>query len=75
MEMKKQSHVFSEDDPFSRVRRSMLYACGWTYEEIKRPFVAVVNTYNEMHPGHMHLKTLAERVTPSVKLLSRSIRN
>jgi dihydroxy-acid dehydratase len=67
MDMKKHSRVFSDDDPFSMVRRSMLYACGWTHEEIKRPLVAVVNTYNEMHPGHMHLKTLAERVKAGVR--------
>jgi dihydroxy-acid dehydratase len=27
----------------------------------QRPQVAVVNTYNEMHPGHIHLRTLAEQ--------------
>ncbi len=68
MKMKRQSSVFSDDDPFSMIRRSILYACGWTYQEIKRPFVAVVNTYNEMHPGHAHLKTLAERVKAGVRL-------
>ena len=67
MDMKKHSRVFADDDPLSMVRRSMLYACGWTYEEIQRPLVAVVNTYNEMHPGHMHLKTLAERVKAGVR--------
>ncbi len=45
----------------------MLYACGLTYEEIKRPLVAVVNTFNEMHPGHMHLRALAERVKAGVR--------
>ena len=67
MDMKKHSRVFSDDDPLSMLRRSMLYACGWTHEEIKRPLVAVVNTYNEMHPGHMHLKTIAERVKAGVR--------
>ncbi len=67
MDTKKHSRVFSDDDPLSMVRRSMLYACGWTHEEIKRPLVAVVNTYNEMHPGHMHLKTIAERVKAGVR--------
>jgi dihydroxy-acid dehydratase len=67
MDTKKHSHVFSDDDPLSMVRRSILYACGVTHEEIKRPLVAVVNTYNEMHPGHMHLKTLAERVKAGVR--------
>lgn len=67
MDFKKQSHVYSDDDPFSMMRRSMLYACGWTYSEIKRPFVAIVNTFNEMHPGHMHLRTLAERAKAGVR--------
>jgi dihydroxy-acid dehydratase len=67
MDTKKHSNVFSDDDPLSMLRRSMLYACGWTHEEIKRPLIAVVNTYNEMHPGHMHLKTLAERVKAGVR--------
>jgi len=67
MDTKKHSHVFSDDDPLSMVRRSILYACGVTHGEIKRPLVAVVNTYNEMHPGHMHLKTLAERVKAGVR--------
>jgi dihydroxy-acid dehydratase len=67
MDTKKHSHVFSDNDPLSMVRRSILYACGVTHEEIKRPLVAVVNTYNEMHPGHMHLKTLADRVKAGVR--------
>lgn len=67
MYLKHKSNVFSEDDPLSMVRRSMLYATGLTYREIKRPLVAIVNTYNEMHPGHMHLRTLAERVKAGVR--------
>ncbi len=67
MGLKDRSKVFSDDDPLSMVRRSMLYATGLTYREIKRPLVAVVNTYNEMHPGHMHLKTLAERIKAGVR--------
>jgi len=61
------SHVFSDNDPLSMVRRSMLYACGWNYHEIKHPFVAIVNTYNEMHPGHQHLRAIAERVKAGVR--------
>jgi dihydroxyacid dehydratase/phosphogluconate dehydratase len=41
MEGKRRSRVFSDPDPLSCIRRSMLYACGLTYEEIKRPLVAV----------------------------------
>jgi len=64
---KEKSYVFSDNDALSMVRRSMLYACGWNYSEIKRPFVAIVNTYNEMHPGHQHLRAIAERVKGGVR--------
>ncbi len=67
MEYKKNSRVFSDDDPQSLVRRSMFYACGLTHEEMKRPIVAVVNTFNEMHPGHMHLRTIADRVKAGIR--------
>ena len=65
--MKEKSRVFSDNDVLSQLRRAMLYACGLTFDEIKRPFVAVVNTFNEMHPGHMHLRSLAERVKAGVR--------
>jgi dihydroxy-acid dehydratase len=67
MGLKDKSKVFSDDDPQSLVRRSMLYACGLTYKEIKSPIIAVVNTYNEIHPGHMHLRTLADRVKAGIR--------
>ncbi len=67
MDPKQNSRRFSDDDPLAMIRRSMLYACGFTHEEIKRPFVAVVNTFNELHPGHMHLRGIAERVKAGVR--------
>jgi dihydroxyacid dehydratase/phosphogluconate dehydratase len=48
---KEMSSVYSGDDPLSMIRRTWLYATGMTYDEIKKPFVAVANTYAEMHPA------------------------
>ncbi|MBQ2615479.1 MAG: dihydroxy-acid dehydratase, partial [Synergistaceae bacterium] len=31
-------------------------------EDMKKPLVAVVNSYSEIVPGHMHLKDLAEQI-------------
>ena len=42
--------------------RSLLKACGYTDEEINRPFIGVVNSFTEVVPGHIHLNTLAEAV-------------
>ncbi len=48
--------------------RSLLYALGLTREEIKRPLVGVVNSANEIVPGHIHLHTVAEAVKAGVRL-------
>ena len=40
-------------------RTSFLLAMGRTREEIARPFVGVVNSQNELVPGHVHLDEIA----------------
>jgi dihydroxy-acid dehydratase len=45
------------------VRRDwLLHSMGHTEESIKRPWVAVVNSWSEMNPGHYHLRELAQAV-------------
>ncbi len=46
--------------------RSLLKACGYTDEEIERPFIGVVNSFTEVVPGHVHLNTLSEAVKKGV---------
>jgi dihydroxy-acid dehydratase len=46
--------------------RSLLKACGYTDEEINRPFIGVVNSFTEVVPGHIHLNTLAEAVKKGI---------
>jgi dihydroxy-acid dehydratase len=64
---KERSSVYSGDDPLAMIRRTMLYATGITYDEIKKPFVAIANTYTEIHPGHAHLRSIVERVKAGVR--------
>ena len=40
--------------------RSLLYALGYTKEELERPLIGVVCSYNEIVPGHMNLDKIAE---------------
>lgn len=47
--------------------RSLLYALGLTEEEIMRPIVGVVSSYNEIVPGHMHLDKIAQAVKDGVR--------
>ncbi|MCR4601696.1 MAG: dihydroxy-acid dehydratase [Clostridia bacterium] len=42
--------------------RSLLNALGMTEEEIKKPMVGIVCSYNEIVPGHMNLDKIAEAV-------------
>jgi len=39
--------------------RALLYALGIGKEEMNRPFIGIANSWNEMHPGHKHLRELA----------------
>ena len=47
--------------------RSLLYALGLTEEEMKRPIIGVVSSYNEIVPGHMHLDKIADAVKAGVR--------
>ncbi|MBP1758408.1 MAG: dihydroxy-acid dehydratase [Firmicutes bacterium] len=47
--------------------RSLLYALGLTEEELSRPLVGVVNSYNEIVPGHMNLDKITEAVKAGVR--------
>ncbi len=44
--------------------RSLLNALGMTKDEIKKPMVGIVSSYNEIVPGHMNL----DKITEAVKL-------
>ena len=47
--------------------KSLLYALGYTDEELERPLVGVVCSYNEVVPGHMHLDKLAQAVKDGIR--------
>lgn len=48
--------------------RSLLYGLGMTREEMNRPLVGVVNSANEVVPGHAHLHTIAKAVKDGVRV-------
>ncbi len=47
--------------------RSLLYALGFTDEELERPLVGIVSSYNEVVPGHMNIDKIAEAVKAGVR--------
>lgn len=48
--------------------RSLLYAMGYTKEELDRPLIGVVSAYSEVVPGHIHLDKISEAVKAGVRL-------
>ncbi len=46
--------------------RSLLKADGITDEEMKRPFIAVINSRNDIIPGHTNLDKIAEAVKAGI---------
>ena len=48
--------------------RSLFYAMGYTKEELNRPLIGIVNSQNEIIPGHFHLDTIAEAAKMGVAM-------
>jgi len=46
--------------------RSLMKAAGYTDWEIERPWIGVANAYNQIIPGHVHLKRIVEAVRAGV---------
>lgn len=42
--------------------RALLYSTGLDTEDLKKPMVAIVNSFTEMVPGHIHLREIADFV-------------
>lgn len=48
--------------------RSIFKSLGYTDEEIMRPIIGIVNSANELIPGHMHLDSIAEAVKAGIRI-------
>ena len=66
IDLKKRSNTIFEvvkDTPFRYVASGIIQGLGLEEKEIQeKPFIGVVNTWNEVNPGHKHLRDLAEAV-------------
>ncbi len=49
-------------------QRSLFNALGFTKEEMERPLVGIVSSYNEIVPGHMNIDKLVEAVKLGVAM-------
>ncbi len=48
--------------------RSLFHALGFTEEEMKKPLIGIVSSYNEIVPGHMNLDKIVEAVKMGVAM-------
>lgn len=56
-----------KEGPTRAAHRSLLRALGIDELEMKRPFIAVVNSKSDYIPGHMHLDKIAEQVKAGIR--------
>ena len=54
--------------PQNAAHRSLYHALGITGEELDRPMVGIVSSYNEIVPGHMNLDKITEAVRMGVAM-------
>jgi dihydroxy-acid dehydratase len=47
-------------------QRAALYGVGCTKEDLDKPFIGIINSYNEIFPGHAHLGSIAQRVKEGI---------
>ncbi|HHU75102.1 MAG TPA: dihydroxy-acid dehydratase [Clostridiales bacterium] len=48
--------------------RSLFNALGFTKEELRKPFIGIVSSYNEIVPGHMNLDKIVDAVKLGVAM-------
>ncbi|MHA1194641.1 MAG: dihydroxy-acid dehydratase [Promethearchaeota archaeon] len=56
-----------DNDLLKTYERALFHTCGFTSEDLKKPRVAIVNSWNEINPGHIHLRKLSEFVKKGVR--------
>jgi len=54
-------------DPVLAYKRALLRGCGYSYQDLVKPLIAIVNSWNEINPGHIHLRKLSEFVKDGVR--------
>jgi dihydroxy-acid dehydratase len=53
-------------DVSSAPKRSLMKAMGYSDEQMAKPLIGIVNSFNEVVPGHIHLKDIARAVKDGV---------
>jgi dihydroxy-acid dehydratase len=65
--MEKRSDILHRGDARA-ANRALLRSLGLTDKDFDKPFIGIVNTWTEINPGHIHLRTLAEAAKSGVRM-------
>ncbi len=58
----------SQIAPYTRaILKGHLCSCGMEYSNMGKPMIAIANSWNEVVPGHVHLRELADRVKAGIE--------
>ena len=60
-------NTYTEGEEFAP-QRSLFNALGFTKEEMQKPLVGIVSSYNEIVPGHMNIDKVVEAVKMGVAM-------
>jgi dihydroxy-acid dehydratase len=47
--------------------KSHLLACGWSYDDLSKPIIAIANSWNEFNHGHIPQREIAEKVKEGIR--------
>ncbi|MCD6218904.1 dihydroxy-acid dehydratase [Candidatus Calescamantes bacterium] len=47
--------------------RSLLFALGISRKDLEKPFIGIANSWNEIVPGHIHLKNISQAVREGIR--------
>ncbi len=50
-------------------RNALLYAMGRSDEEVRRPVIGIINSWNEMNPGHFPFKDVISKIKDTINSL------
>ncbi|HSR10997.1 MAG TPA: dihydroxy-acid dehydratase [Thermodesulfobacteriota bacterium] len=64
--MEKRSDIIVRGDARA-ANRALLRSLGLNSSDFDKPFIGVINTWTEMNPGHVHLRTLAEAAKTGIR--------
>ena len=65
--MEKRSDILHRGDERA-ANRALLRSLGLTDADFEKPFIGVINTWTEMNPGHVHLRSLADAAKTGIRI-------